>query len=318
MSPLCKSKFVTVVFHHKLIKKPSLTLHVFTREPDVTRSRENRLCMKGIPLAMSCRAGSMTVEAAMIIPLFIFFFINLMSVMEMMRLHCNLELALWKNGKVMTVVGHAFESAQDENEWIQVGGTLLTDYALYLEIVYELGEDYLDHSPLTYGKKGLNFLESSYMENDCIDIKLTYQVSPDFNVPGFPLVRLANRYYARAWTGYCVSEEEEEQAKEYVYVTMYGQVFHVKLDCGYLNRTIEAVQVSGLGNMRNNAGEQYTICEYCGKFSSQDTVYITPTGGKYHFTVSCPSLKRTISILERTEAEENYRPCSRCVVQNGG
>ena len=318
MSPLWIRKFVTVVLHYKLTKKPSLTLHVSAKEPDLTRSRRKNLRMKGIPLAMSDRTGSMTVEAAVIIPLLLFFFMNLMSVMEMIRLHSNLELALWKNGKVMTVVGHVFNEVEDENELLQLGGTLLTDYALYLGIVEELGEDYLDHSPLTYGKKGLNFLESSYMENDCIDIKLTYQVSPDFNVPGFPLVRLANRYYARAWTGYCVSEEEEEQAKEYVYVTMYGQVFHVKLDCGYLNRTIEAVQVSGLGNMRNNAGEQYTICEYCGKFSSQDTVYITPTGGKYHFTVSCPSLKRTISILERTEAEENYRPCSRCVVQNGG
>ena len=318
MSPLWKQKFVTAVLHRKLIKKPSLTLHVFTKEPELTRTRRMGLCMKGIPLPVSRSAGSMTVEAAVIIPLFVFFFMNLMSVMEMIRLHSNLELALWKNGKVMTVVGHAFEGAEDMNESIQVGGALLTDYALYLGIVEELGDDYLENSPLTYGSKGLNFLESSYMEDECIDIKLTYQVSPDFAVPGFPSVRLANRYYARAWTGYCVSEEEEEQATEYVYVTVYGQVFHVKLDCSYLKRTIEALQVSSIGSRRNDAGEQYTICEYCGKFGCQETIYITPTGNKYHFTLSCPSLKRTITLLVRTEAEKNYRPCSRCVAQNGG
>ena len=315
MSPLWKHKF-TAVLYHKLSKKPSLTLHVFTKEPELTRTRRRGLYMKGIPLPMSCSVGSMTVEAAVIIPLFLFFFMNLMSVMEMMRLHSNLELALWKNGKIMTVVGHAFEEAGNESEWLRVGGTLLTDYALYLGIVEELGEDYLDNSPLTYGSKGLNFLESSYMEDDCIDIKLTYQVSPDFAVPGFSSIRLANRYYARAWTGYCVLEEGREA--EYVYATIYGQVFHTRLDCSYLKRTIEAIQVGRLGDRRNDVGEQYTICEYCGKFGSQDTVYITPTGNKYHFTVSCPSLKRTIIILDRTEAEENYRPCSHCVVQNGG
>ena len=316
MSPLWIRKFVTVVLHYKLTKKPSLTLHVFTREPDVTRSRENRLCMKGIPLAMSDRTGSMTVEAAVIIPLLLFFFMNLMSVMEMIRLHSNLELALWKNGKVMTVVGHVFNEVEDENELLQLGGTLLTDYALYLGIVEELGEDYLDHSPLTYGSKGLNFLESSYMEDDCIDVKLTYQVSPDFSVPGFSAVRLANRYYARAWTGYCV-EEDEQETVEYVYVTMYGQVYHAKLNCSFLKRTIEAVQLSSLGNRRNDAGQPYSICEYCGKFSSQSTVYITPTGAKYHFTITCPALKRTITTLERAEAEENYRPCSRCAADSG-
>ena len=337
MSLLWKDRVTTAVLKPLIFsKKPSPTLRAFPKKSDL-KSRDEVLHTKGIPLSMSWKrsgardrskqksdhktrvlAGSMTVEAAVIVPLFLFFFMNLMSVMEMMRLHCNLELALWKNGKTMTVVGHALGESEEESEWHRIGKTLLTDYALYQGIVNELGEDYLDNSPMTYGNKGLNFLESSYMEDDCIDVKLTYRVSPEFSVPGFPSVRLANRYYARAWTGYCV-EGEGQDASGYVYVTVYGEVFHEKLDCSALKRTIQEVELSTLGSRRNDTGEQYSLCEQCGEGDSQDTVvYVTPIGNRYHLTLSCPSLKRVITVQSREEAQKDYRACSFCAAESGG
>ena len=56
-----------------------------------------------------CKMGvqaSMTVEAAFVLPLFLFLFVNLGSALEMIRLHGNLQLALWETGNRMCVYGH--------------------------------------------------------------------------------------------------------------------------------------------------------------------------------------------------------------------
>lgn len=283
--------------------------------------------------------GSMTVEAAVIIPLLLFLIWNLTSAIEMLRLHSRLELALWKYGKVMAVGSYLLadneepdsaeadggkndgsggentdESSEGTNEWLKTGRTILTDAAVYLAVTAELGEEYLEQAPLTYGKYGLSFLRSSYLEEDCIDLHLAYRVSPDFALPGFGSFWMVNRYYARAWTGYCVAQEEEE-AKEYVYVTVYGTVYHESLQCSYLKRTIELVSVQEAKRRRNQSGGRYVLCELCGMHGKPEVVYITPDGDRYHLREDCAALKRTLQILEKTEAEKTYRACSRCVQQ---
>lgn len=257
--------------------------------------------------------AGMTVEAAFVLPLFLFFFLNLMSSIEMIRLHGQLELALWENGRQMAAGVYAVHNLAEKERTgaAEAGVTLLTDLAVREGIVRYVGADYLNESPLRYGVNGLNFLESSFLkENDCIDIKLTYQVSPWISVPGFRSFRMAGRYFSRAWTGYGLPEGAEEE--DCVYVTEYGEVYHETIDCSYLSRNIRAVSLAEVFVSRNNAGEKYTRCGLCGDNKPGKEVYITPEGSCYHFSIQCPSLKRVIYKLERREAQKKYRPCSRC------
>ncbi|MBR5248872.1 MAG: hypothetical protein IKV59_02015 [Lachnospiraceae bacterium] len=271
--------------------------------------------------------GSMTLEAAVVIPMLLFFFLNLMSAIEMVRFHGNLELALWKNGRIMAVSGYAYDKIFGEGEsevtadamWeevvLELGVTLLSDLAVRNAVVCDLGRDYLEKSPLTYGEKGLVFLESSYGEDDYIDVKVTYQVSPMFCIPGFKSFRMANRYYARAWTGYAVGKVGGEQGSEAVldrvYVTPYGEVYHMSRDCSYLKRIISVMSLSEVYSARNSSGERYVLCRVCAGQGVR-IVYVTRDGSSYHEKKDCPSLKRTIITLERLAAEAEYRPCSKC------
>ena len=66
--------------------------------------------------------GSMTVEAAVIIPLLLFLIWNLTSVMEMLRLHSRLELALWKYGKVMAVGSYLLADNEEPDNAEADGG----------------------------------------------------------------------------------------------------------------------------------------------------------------------------------------------------
>ncbi len=307
----------------QLKENPFPILH--RSENGFVRGARSTCYIKRTPLSYLLE-GSMTVEATVVIPMLLFFFINLMSAFEMLRLHGNVALALWEKGRVMAVSGYVYDAVYGEEKeqsnvtdnnrlWedilAKLGGTLLTDVMLRSNVISNLGREYLDESPLTNGAEGLNFLESAYLENECIDIKVTYQVSPVFAIPGFSSFRMANRYYARAWTGYRVDDtmpEREEPAR--VYITQYGDVYHMDRNCSYLVRTVKTLDISEVGNIRNNSGERYRRCEICGD-NGQRIIHVTQEGNKYHGRRDCPSLIRTVISVEYKQAEE-YRPCSKC------
>ncbi len=315
-------KQLVVAIRHYFKRNPYLTLQMLRNKMSLARDLCPPVFIKGTPLPYL--PGSMTVEAAVVIPMFLFFFLNLMSAIEMIRLHGNLELALWENGKAMAVGGYAYDrifsdgEGEEKNEvmWEDVirglGTTAISDLMISNAVVNDLGKDYLEESPLTYGEKGLVFLESSYGEDDCIDVKVTYQVSPVFPILGFKSFRMVNRYYARAWTGYPV-DDEDHVARDCVYVTPYGEVYHVSRQCCYLTRSIRAVGIWEMHSLRNSRGERYVLCQIC-RGPGQMIVYVTPDGNRYHEKQDCPNLKRTIIHLERAAAVERYRPCSRCAM----
>ena len=201
---------------------------------------------------------------------------------------------------------------------LDLGVSLLSDAVLYENLVHELGEEYLEGSPLTHGAGGLNVLESSYLEEgDCIDLKVTYEVSPWVKIVGFRSFRMCSRYYGRAWTGYelrteMAGEGAGEYVGEYVYVTEHGSVYHEKLDCSYLKRTVIGVSPEEARRRRNDSWGRYTPCELCMRADHDGTVYITPDGDRYHSERQCSSLKRDIRTLPREEAQSRYPPCSRC------
>lgn len=265
--------------------------------------------------------ASMTVEAAAVLPLLLFFFLNLTSAIEMIRLHGNLELALWESGRRLAVYGYLEQTGKDagqEQALESWGFKELTDLAVpnlvvRSDVIRYAGRSYLEESPLTYGAEGLNFLESEFLnEEDCIDLTVTYQVSPEFRIPGFSSFRMVNHCYIRAWTGYELKEEEEDQQKEdYVYVTEYGTVYHESLNCTYLKLSVRPVTLSEAYMLTNSAGESYTLCWLCRDENMNGRVYITDDGNRYHYSPDCPSLKRIIHTIKRSEAQR-YRPCSRC------
>lgn len=297
-------------------KKPSPILHEEMKESGPARGRKKLLCIKRIPLPASLQIHvqcSMTLEAALIVPLMLFFFLNLMSAIEMLRLHGNLEMALWENGRMMAVGGYVYDQtslAESDNLILRLGGTALTDWAVHNAVCDQLGDAYLESTPLTHGAEGLNFMESSYMKEDCIDIKVTYQVSPMFQIPGFTSFRMANRFFARAWTGYQVYEEEAKE--DIVYVTTYGEVYHFDINCSYLKRIVQAMSLAEAMVRKNQKGEHYTMCQLCEKKQMEEQVYLTPDGNRYHHSLECPALKRLIRSMELSQAKQRYRECSRC------
>lgn len=246
--------------------------------------------------------GSMTVEAALVLPLLMLFFLHLGSCMEMLRLHGNLEYALWQTGRELATFAAA-ESGEDIPD-------LAVSYLFVNGRVQQLlGREYLDDSPLVYGSLGLNYLASEYREDEIINIILTYQVSPPITCFPFPYFRMTSRYYGRAWTGYAVDQGEERV--RYVYVTEDGNVWHSRADCSYLKLHIYSAQSGNIWMLRNANGEYYRACSRCEGHPQGETVYLTQEGNRYHTVRDCPALLRRVHAVRWREGM-SYRPCSRC------
>jgi hypothetical protein len=252
--------------------------------------------------------GSMTVEAAFVLPVVLSFFLYLMSVMEMLRLHGGLEAALWNVGNQLTLYCETFE------EQVEVLPETVVSYvAVHSGIKNFLGTEYLEESPMVYGTAGLNYLRSDYLEEEnCIDIVITYQVEPALSLFPFPYRRVYNRYYARCWSGYDVSNPKN--VVKYVYVTSGGEVWHATPDCSYIYHQVEQMTKEWIGKKKNIRGYVYELCSFCGDETRGRYVYFTEEGEKYHNLKNCSAIYKNILAIEWQEALP-YRACSRCVAE---
>ncbi len=285
-------------------------------------------------------AGSMTVEASLVLPLFLFFFLNLGSVMEVLRLHGKMETALWEIGRETGVYGSSLKLG---DSWMdsdgEAGGNVkkkeadasktlprtvesfleglslsgIGDVALsytYVKAGIEgfLGTEYLDAAPIRGGPEGLYFGGSDLVnEDDVLEIVVTYPVESIWPLAAFRPFLLENRYYGRLWTGYDV----EKAASAVYYLTENEEVFHTDRNCTHLLLSVRQIPLGSLALEANERGQQYRMCEKCLTGWLPKEVWIAREGECFHGRRDCPGLKRTYRAVTWEEAKQ-YRPCSRC------
>lgn len=285
---------------------------------------QNSTAVKGISLFISRKnmTGSMTVEAAIVLPLFLFFFLNLGCAIELIRLHGNMEIALCDVGKRISTYGYILtqtdaEQVSGDTEaagWSELKDVTLSYTYIKGELVEYLGGDYLQECPIETGIDGIQFLESEiFNAEDCVDLVVTYKVAPFVETVGFRPFRMANRYYAHIWNGYRIpgADVEREEGQHLVYVTENGEVYHESRNCWHLLLRIEQVSLEEAYVRRNENGERYLQCEVCAEENLEGPVYLAADGNAIHHDRNCPGLKRTINTMP-IDGAGRFRPCSVC------
>lgn len=262
-----------------------------------------------LPPLLNLKA-SMTVEAACALPLFIFFVLNLFAVIEMLRFHGNMAYALRTAGNQLALYGYAYDKVTGDT--IDILGTMAGKTAfsyLYVkeEIEKILGKEYLENAPVQDQKAGLVFAQAKFMEEDEISLVITYRMEMPFSITDSLSVRMYNCFYARAWTGY---EVAKENTKAYAYVAQNGTVYHLDRQCSHLRLSVRQTEKKQIDSLRNENGSRYLPCERCRQEDS-GRLYITDDGSRYHGSLECPGLKRTVYTVEWDRAQK-YKPCSRC------
>lgn len=206
--------------------------------------------------------GSMTVEAALAVPLFLFFMVNVLSILLFFhRFSTNLE-ELHQQGRQLSMLAY---TARD----------------------------------------------TGIIQDEMVKLVKPVRVSPVIPVLGYRGTTIVSCCYMRAWTGYDVTQDEVgETEEEYVYITESGSVYHRRRNCTHLSLSVELTGREEVESRRNAYGGRYTACEKC-KGSESGIVYITAEGDRYHNTIECSGLKRTVRCVLLSETG-GRAPCSRC------
>lgn len=169
----------------------------------------------------------------------------------------------------------------------------------------------------TSSVKNMNMLLSSFLQDEEeIDLVLTYQIRSPIGFIKLPGNFFIQRARIRAWTGRVPTGEGDESGNketgdDYVYVTETGGVYHEDSECTHLRLSVRAVDIGALDTLRNSSGAIYHNCERCARSPGSSTVYITEEGNRYHNSISCSGLKRTVRQVSREELN-GMRACSRC------
>lgn len=241
--------------------------------------------------------GSMSLEASLVIPVFMFFLMTIILSIKMVKLQSDATEALHQEFAVM------FEEASAD-----YFGAAFTEYMNSLKNPYLM---------VRGGEGGINLVSNSSIDEDgIINIEATYVEKEFTNLIPVNLIyrTVTDRIYGHAFNGYVMGNEEDGGflEEEYVYVTEKGTRYHRNPDCSFIKIIPKAVDADEVDNLRNNAGGKYYPCARCGHLGAK-VYYITDDGTSYHGDAGCPSLKRTVNMITLKEAISNgYLPCSKC------
>ena len=249
--------------------------------------------------------AAMTVEAALVLPLFLFCMTALIQYGSVMGTAVQIGTALTETGKSMATAAYAMKYGE-EGSAPGLGVSALSSGYAHHKVIGRAGN--------TDRIKSVNMALSSFLQEDeQIDLVMTYQIKTPVPVIKLPGNFFLQRACVRAWTGRGAQDSNgsgngDGNGQGEVYVSETGSVYHEDPECSYLNPSIREIDEDVIGGLRNRSGEKYRPCESCGGGSG--TVYITSEGNRYHRSVGCSGLKRTIHTEDRDSC--GLRPCSKC------
>ncbi len=246
-------------------------------------------------LQYACRRASFTVEAAFVLPLFLFAAAVVLGLFPVLKLETQVNAGLQYAARMVAL---SYQDSEDDHDVL----SLTEGEILFRTYMKEHG---CEETVLASGLSGISLL-SSDLSGDYVTLSAVYKVQLPvsfWNLNSLPVEQCVSM---KKWTGDIADEEEGEG--DYVYITPSGSAYHSSADCAYLKLSTHTVSVEALDTLRNKSGGIYYACS-C--YNGGSTVYITDYGTQYHSDLSCSGLKRTIYKVSIDQVGDRHA-CSKC------
>lgn len=279
----------------------------------------NRLFAKRVLSSAFCSQpkASLTVEAAMVLPLFLFLMVLLMMPMEIMNQGRKIQTALESAGEEMSQYAYVLDQIK-QGEKIDAGKinglseSLLNGFTeqgilLYVRKKIEGRVDLKRVENITFDRS------SVLQDGETIDLIMNYRVKLPFSAFGLQSVPMTARSCRRAWVGKEGGKGiRNGETEEIVYVGKGSVRYHRSRTCHYLYNHLQQTTLAGVEKLRNLSGGKYKPCSRCGKTAAKDSaVYVMPSGERYHTDKNCSSIISYVSAVTISEVR-HLGPCSYC------
>lgn len=266
--------------------------------------------------------GSFTVEAALSLPIFIFSIAAFIFLFQVILLQIQLQGAL-------TEASYGMQEALyiKDREWKGNKNLSFMDAAAFKVLSKEEVEKYFFNREQYNSilKNGIFYGISNYnSKKGDIDLVALYTVRIPLPLIHKERILACQRIRTRTFSGveHLLSLSDLDKGgkggtTEYVYVTETGTVYHLELTCSSLNLKITQCRLQEIDKKRNASGGKYKPCERCfNKYNKVANVLICEDGDRYHSSIECSGLKRTIRKVPLEEVREQMRACYRCGRKN--
>lgn len=265
--------------------------------PENSRNEKNFLYIE--KASASASQGSITVEAAFCIPLFLFAAVCLIWLLEIQAIRISVISGLHEAGKQMAqemYLSPVFSSSRVEREMVK-----------------SIGADRLERSLVAGGSGGINCGKSMmYPESKIMELRVQYKIRIPIPAFAIPDILQEEGMRIKCWTGYVKEGFTDRTDTTIVYVAETGVVYHLDYHCTYLELSIQSVPSDTVDGLRNESQGKYHPCERCMKAAQAGgNVYITDYGDRYHSSLSCSGLKRRVYAVPLSEVK-GKGACSKC------
>ena len=236
------------------------------------------------------RRGSLTVEAALVLPAFMISLLTMASVLLMYVTAMRIQALLYTTASDMAIRIPSGESFNESS--VRDGFTAdLTDE---------------DVRFIEGGRDGIE-LAAELDDTEFVKLSVRCDLVP---LAGTGFLRIP---FERSCIVHCMCGYENGffVDDDIVYITEDSRVYHRNRNCSHIMLTIRETTSGQVLSLRNNSGGRYRPCESCHSSLSDEKLYITTDGDRYHNSITCSGLKRTVRSVRLSEVRDR-RPCSRC------
>lgn len=243
--------------------------------------------------------GSITIEAAFVVPIFFFAMLCMVYLFEMMAIQMTMRNALYSTGKELAQQAYS--------------SPMVSTSGIEKRVIENIGAKNLDNSVIVDGSRGLDCSKSALDWNTAVmDLSVRYDLEIPILMFRIPAISCEETLRVKGWTGYVEGTNGVEK-EEKVYITDYGLVYHKTRDCTYLDLSVQSVSASDIDMLRNHSGGKYYPCESCGTDTmALGKVYVTVYGTRYHTSLECNKIKRNVYAVSLEEVY-GLGGCSKCV-----
>lgn len=257
---------------------------------------------------MKKNKGYITVEASLVIPIFLFFMLAMsgiyMILMAEAHIHQSLSAAVDRVAELYYLKPKVEENGKGSSQIESANrqDSLMESVAIKQQFNVYVGKDFYIEKYITGGKDGIFIhIEEDRSNPKIIIATAKYQACLNLPLLGTYSINLSNQIKQKTFVGF--TEEEYTNQDYYVFVTPNREAYHMRRDCTHLMLDVNV--------MRNNRKTNYAPCFYCGTSKSDSAIYIAKSGEVYHNNRDCVGLKRTVRRVKLSTVK-GVRACQRC------
>lgn len=271
----------------------------------------------------SSRKGSLTLEAAIALPLYMFFLIAILYILNILHIQNVFQAAMEEASRKINSYAYVAEQFEElkEEERAAVGSQ---DPGFVLNLAkHQISKITIRNSFFTEQIK--NIADSSYIKNgskgiiislggndlsEYIDFNISYMVQLPFLPSGIFYIPITQRCYFKPFVGTDITEKKGGYC-EYVYITATGSVYHTTPYCTYLNRYYDVITDEQL-NVTWDTAEGYHACPHCAYNQPIGPAsFLCPGRNVYHNRTDCIYIETFVYKIPKDKT--GIMPmCSRC------